>query len=130
METTPGRHLTFRDEPGSAANLRAVLDEIAESKEVPDDARFDLKVAATEALANALKRAAENDRPVDVALAESDDTIEIEVKDRGEFRLDYAADSERGRGLPLMVALVDEVEFASTGDGTRVRIRKRFDRTA
>ena len=27
-------------------------------------------------------------------------------------------------GLPLMLALVDEVEFASAGHGTRVRMRK------
>src|ERR687885_406509 len=96
MERRPGRHLTFRDEPGSAAE----------------------------------RRAAANDREVDVALEEKGDAIEVEVKGRGEFRLDYGADSERGRGLPLMVALVDEVEFASTGDGTRVRMRKRFEREA
>jgi anti-sigma regulatory factor (Ser/Thr protein kinase) len=37
-------------------------------------------------------------------------------------------DASRGRGLPLMVALADEVEFASLPDGTRVRIRKRAGR--
>ena len=126
-ERTPKAvHLKLRDEPTSAATLRAAVDELAVKRSLPSDARFDLKVAATEALANALKRAARRDRAVDVAVAERDGAIEIEVQDRGSFRLEHGLDGERGRGIPLMVALVDEVEFASTGDGTRVRIRKRL----
>jgi anti-sigma regulatory factor (Ser/Thr protein kinase) len=127
---SPARHLTFYDEPSSAAALRAAVDELAEENALPEDARFELKVAATEALANALKRSNSAEHSVEVALQETDDAIEIEIQGRGEFRLDYGAESDRGRGLPLMVALVDEVEFASTGEGTRVRIRKRLDRAA
>jgi anti-sigma regulatory factor (Ser/Thr protein kinase) len=123
----PARHLTLHDEPASAATLRAAVDEMAAGDEIDESARFDLKVAATEALANALKRARSDGHAVDVALERKGDVLEIEVRDAGEFRLDYGADSERGRGLPLMVALVDEVEFASTDDGTRVRMRKRLE---
>jgi anti-sigma regulatory factor (Ser/Thr protein kinase) len=125
----PARYLKLHDEPSSSAQLREAVDEVA-TRALPDEARFELKVAATEALANALKRASPERRPVDVALLARGDAIEIEVRGRGEFRLDYGADSDRGRGLPLMVALVDEVEFVSTEEGTRVRIRKRVTRKA
>ena len=50
-QMSPARHLTFRDVPGSAAELRAAVDAFTGSDVLPADARFDLKVAATEALA-------------------------------------------------------------------------------
>lgn len=120
---TPARHLTLRDEPASAAALRAAVDELAPPA-FPSDARFALKVAATEALANALKRTGEEEQAVEVAVLDTGKGMEVEVLDSGTFRLDFGAGEERGRGLPLMVALADEVEFASTDAGTRVRIRK------
>jgi anti-sigma regulatory factor (Ser/Thr protein kinase) len=128
METNPAQHLTLTDEPSAAGELRAAVDRIAAARGVPDGTRFDLKVAATEALANALKRTSSEGRPVDVRVQHDGEAIEVEVHDRGSFRLDHGtgSDSERGRGIPLMVALVDEVEFAASRDGTRVRIRKRL----
>ena len=50
------------------------------------------------------------------------------MADRGRFeapiRDESPLDAEGGRGIPLMLALVDEVEFASAGDGNRVRLRQ------
>jgi anti-sigma regulatory factor (Ser/Thr protein kinase) len=50
------------------------------------------------------------------------------VRDQGGFgphlRAGHILDAEAGRGIPLMLALVDEVEFRATGEGTRVRMRK------
>jgi anti-sigma regulatory factor (Ser/Thr protein kinase) len=39
--------------------------------------------------------------------------------------LDRGLDAEGGRGIPIILALVDELEFAQTGRGTRVRMSKR-----
>jgi anti-sigma regulatory factor (Ser/Thr protein kinase) len=130
-ETNPALHLTLSDEPTSAVELRAAVDRVAAASDAPDGTSFDVKVAATEALANALKRSAGDGRGVDVRVEGHRDAIEVEVHDRGRFRLDHGtgSDVERGRGIPLMVALVDEVEFASSGEGTRVRIRKRVSRS-
>jgi anti-sigma regulatory factor (Ser/Thr protein kinase) len=36
-----------------------------------------------------------------------------------------AREFDGGRGIPIMIALVDEIEFARTRAGTRVRMRKR-----
>ena len=91
------------------------------------EGRFDLKLAATEALTNAVKQA-EADHLVHVTLEGHEGVIDVHVADKGSFARPAArgALAEGGRGIPLMLALVDEVEFARTGDGTRVRMRKRF----
>jgi anti-sigma regulatory factor (Ser/Thr protein kinase) len=122
-QKTPSVHLTLRDDPAPTRALRAALDEIGEL--------FELKVAATEALTNAIKGSVTG-RPVCVAVEPGTEAIEVEVRNHGAFEVGEPTlddvDSESGRGIALMFALVDEVEFASTGDGTRVRIRKRLGR--
>ena len=52
----------------------------------------------------------------------------MEVADRGSFETGARPEHEGGRGIPLMLALVDEVHFSTTGSGTRVRVRKRVSR--
>ncbi len=65
---------------------------------------------------------------MDVTLEGYDGIIDVQVADRGPFAASPATGglAESGRGIPIMLALVDEVEFAQTGDGTHVRMRKRF----
>jgi anti-sigma regulatory factor (Ser/Thr protein kinase) len=52
----------------------------------------------------------------------------VEVADRGVVDPARGVEEEGGRGIPLMLALVDEVEFHSGAAGTRVRMRKRITR--
>ena len=122
--------LTLRDDPFAAAKIRVAVERLAAEHGLTAEATFELKVAATEAVANALRHGARDGREVDVMLRRRDGSIEVEVRDPGSFERSDGLDPERGRGLPLMVALADEVEFASTGDGTRVRLRKRIAREA
>jgi anti-sigma regulatory factor (Ser/Thr protein kinase) len=117
--------LILHNHPSATGKLRATLDGIADAYDIPSDERFELKFAATEALTNALKSASED--PVHVRIVPSEETIEIEVRDRGGFAA-RGIESEGGRGIPLMLALVDEVEFSSNAAGTRVRMRKRVTR--
>jgi serine/threonine-protein kinase RsbW len=110
-------------------DLRAAVDRVAKECGLRADERFDLKLAATEAVTNALKGTPES-HTVDVMLAADEDAVDIEVVDRSVFSpvgaaLSRELEAESGRGIPLMLALVDEVEFARTGAGTRVRLRKR-----
>jgi anti-sigma regulatory factor (Ser/Thr protein kinase) len=121
-------NILVRDEPSSLAEVRAAVDTIAAEHGLPAEAAFDLKVATGEALANALRRAGNNEVAVDVTLESDRDVIAVEVVDGGRFRIEEGLDPEHGRGLPLMIALADEVEFASSRDGTRVRIRMRVGR--
>ncbi len=115
-------------EPRSVPRVRATLEAVAGASGLGRDETFDLKVAASEALANALTHAAADRPGVEVSVASAPDAVEIEIIDRGRFVMSNGFDASRGRGLPLMVALADEVEFASLPDGTRVRIRKRAGR--
>ena len=59
-----------------------------------------------------------------------DGVIDVQVADQGLFAAPRAAGglAEGGRGIPMILALVDEVEFAQTHGCTRVRMRKRFRR--
>jgi anti-sigma regulatory factor (Ser/Thr protein kinase) len=109
--------------------LRAAVDRVADACSLGDSDRFDLKLAATEALTNAVKGQPES-HIVEVRLIASEGAVDIEVLDRGVFSplrasLHRDPEAEGGRGIPLMLALVDEVEFAQTGAGMRVRMRKR-----
>jgi anti-sigma regulatory factor (Ser/Thr protein kinase) len=130
-QTTPSVQLRLHNDPFPTRALRAALDDLGARCGFSPTELFDLKVAATEALGNAIK-GSRNGRRVDVAVTPRDGAIEVEVRNTGTFELGspslVGADSESGRGIPLMLALVDEVEFASTNEGTLVRIRKRLRR--
>jgi serine/threonine-protein kinase RsbW len=109
--------------------LRAAVERIAKECGLDRGERFDLKLAATEAVTNALKESPEN-HTVEVTVAGHADAVDVEVVDQGVFSRARAAlhrgpDAEGGRGIPIILALVDEVEFAQTGRGTRVRMSKR-----
>jgi len=120
--------LVVNDEPASVARFRATVETVAREHGLSPDATFALKVATSEALTNALRAAAGEAVSVDVSLEGEADAIQVEVLGRGRFRLVDGREPERGRGLPLMVALADEVEFSRTDEGTRVRIRMRVAR--
>jgi serine/threonine-protein kinase RsbW len=118
--------LILRNEPAATGRLRASLDEVADRYGLPADERFELKLAATEALTNALRSS--GDAPVHIRIIPRPDEIEVEVAGRGVFALRGGVDRDGGRGIPLMLALADEVHFSSTAAGTRVRVRKRVTR--
>lgn len=119
--------LDLRNEPSATFTLRRAVDRAATACRLTDDARFELKLAATEALTNAFK-GAPREHAVEVAISGSERGLDVEVVDRGRFeppiRDESPLDAEGGRGIPLMLALVDQVEVASAGDGTRVRLRR------
>ena len=118
--------LSLGSEPSSATEIRTAIDTLADRFGLSSEERFDVKLAATEALSNAAKQA-DGGHAIEVVLEGRDGLVEVQVTDRSRFvqapwRRTF---SEGGRGIPLMLALVDEVEFAQTGTGTRVRMRKR-----
>jgi serine/threonine-protein kinase RsbW len=117
-------HLTVTDEPFAAARVRAAVDDLCAEHGLTGSATFDLKVAVTEALANAVRHGRP---PVEVDLECRDSAIEIEVFDHGTYARDAESTPEGGRGVPLMVALADEVELDCGTGWTRLRLRKHLD---
>ena len=97
----------------------------------PDDLNADIQLALTEACANAVRHAVDTD-DYSVVLTVNEDCCEIEVVDLGPGFGPFAPSSEdqvgpeveSGRGLMLMRALVDDLEFRALEDGTAVRLRK------
>lgn len=78
---------------------------------------FDIKVTASEAVANAIEHAAVD---VDVVMRLFADTLVVEVTNEGRFgmgRSRHPSELNRGFGLRLMVTLADEVRFIGGRDG-------------
>lgn len=104
--------------------------------QLPDRRIDDLRLAASEACANALdaQQAAGVDESIGISVELDADTVVVTVTDHaGGFEVDTvdpippATDPrrlghERGLGIPLMRSLVDEVTFTNTDDGTAVRL--------
>lgn len=119
------------------ALARLVVSALATSDTVLGDERVDdLKIAVSEACTNAIEAhsAIETQERVLVRCWADDRSVEVVVEDRGRgFDPGELSDHppvtdpdrlkfERGLGIPLIRALVDEVEFTSTGSGTAVRL--------
>lgn len=119
------------------ALARLVVSALASSDSTLADERIDdLKLAVSEACTNAIEAhdAAGSVERVLVRCQAGTDALEVHVEDRGQGfdpsdlpdhppvtdpdRLKF----ERGLGIPLIRALVDEVEFSPTEVGTSVRI--------
>jgi serine/threonine-protein kinase RsbW len=102
---------------------------------LPDDRIDDLKIAVSEACTNAIEAyGVDSVERVLVRCHAHDNRLEVDVEDRADgFDPSALPDHppvtdpdrlkfERGLGIPLIRALVDEVEFSSSGGGTAVRI--------
>ena len=96
---------------------------------VPEDASEDVKLAVTEACANAVRHSDSGEYVVRLEFDEN--ACEVEVVDLGSG-FDPAPIEQRGeefesgRGLYLMQALVDDLQFVRRSDGTHVRLRKKW----
>ena len=104
--------------------------------ELADERVDDLKLAVSEACTNAIEAhtAISTDERVVVRCWVDENGLEVRISDRGAgfdpsglpdhppvtdpARLKF----ERGLGIPLIRALVDEVEFSSSAEGTEVRL--------
>lgn len=115
----------------SAARTRAEFGVWLERYFSLDDDRFsDLLLAVNEAIANAAEFAyvdAVERGTVDVRAAYDgdSDTLAVTVDDRGRWRQKVPVQRRqqmRGRGIPLMETLADEVVIDRTPQGTRVTL--------
>ncbi|HEX3467166.1 MAG TPA: SpoIIE family protein phosphatase [Candidatus Elarobacter sp.] len=113
---------TFSALPMAVPIVRRSLDRFATRLGIGDDDRFALLTATGEAMANAVEHA--YDGPPGLVRIEahaSDDAVTVTVEDEGKWRPAQRRD-ERGRGLPLMRALVDAVEIRTHQARTEVRL--------
>ena len=120
--------LVIPAESAQLSELRSRIDAWA-GPYLPEPALEDLKLAITEACANAMVHSGTEEIRVSVRL--EDACVEVVVEDDGIYRellthvKDY--DSDAHRGLMLMAALVDDLTLhrgTETSVGTTVHMRK------
>jgi GAF domain-containing protein/anti-sigma regulatory factor (Ser/Thr protein kinase) len=97
------------------------LDQVAASA----TERYEILVAVSEASANAIEHAyGPGDAMFEVRMDRNGGEISVEITDFGRWREPGRPD--RGRGLPLIRNLMDDVDLSSGPDGTTVRMRRRL----
>ncbi|MEU4564821.1 SpoIIE family protein phosphatase [Actinoplanes sp. NPDC023936] len=121
LETT----WTYPLGPGASAAARRDLQAALQGDAADQDLLYDLQVAATEAINNAVEHAQRPSRPeVHLRLRVTGGLVRIEVQDFGGWRARPPA-RDRGRGAILMNAYGD-VRVTTTATGTLVTIERRW----
>ena len=121
--------VTIPADPEALAGARGrVRDWLADEGVDPDQAD-EVVLAVSEALANGVEHAYGGARDGEVELwieRARDDALAVEVRDRGRWRPPPEDPGLRGRGLPLMHAVMESVRVERGDEGTTVRMRYRL----
>jgi anti-sigma regulatory factor (Ser/Thr protein kinase) len=89
----------------------------------PDEAR-DIVIAANEALANAIEHGSPSpDAVVTLTARQDEPRVVVAVRDRGQWRT-RAPRPDRGRGIQVMRAIMDTVDFQPSPNGTTVTMER------
>jgi serine/threonine-protein kinase RsbW len=128
------RVMRVKAETARLAEIRRFVEEVALEAALDTERVFDLKVAVSEACANAVEHAGCEAVPLEVCAQLHARRLTFIVTDAGLFHPPSPPrenSQSRGLGLPLMVALMDEVSFARVpGGGTTVSLSVLLDRGA
>ena len=131
-------------QPAFVGVARSVVAAVAAALDVIDDDRLeDLRVAVSEACTNAVEahRRDAIDKRVTISCRATADRLEICIEDSGngfnmadvpipqEADAPFSVTTERGWGIQLIQALVDDVTFRRTSEGTAVDLVIRFEAT-
>lgn len=111
--------------------MRNMANSLLVDLRVPDEAIGDVQLVVSEACANVVRHA-EGTFDYSISLAIGPEGCEIEVADLGPGfqeapRSGTDVDAEDGRGLLLMRALMDDLQFIRDDTTTRVRLIKRWN---
>jgi serine phosphatase RsbU (regulator of sigma subunit)/anti-sigma regulatory factor (Ser/Thr protein kinase) len=111
------------------ADIRRVLRQWLRGHGATDDEIYDITVACQEACANAVEHAYGPGRQsFEIEATVDAGRIRIIVRDRGRWRPPRG--DHRGRGVPLMRALMDAVDVQHTDQGTQVVLERTLGREA
>src|SRR5262245_23934997 len=118
-----------RTYPADATTLRSIRERVEDvcGRLLSPTECEDLKVAVTEACANAVLHSGTQE--FRVTISKLSDCVEVVVEDDGVYRSTPAqvdGDSKAHRGLLLMAAMVDDLRLrrGTEAAGTQVRLRK------
>jgi len=122
--------ITFKSDPRNLSNARKFVENFAREHGFNEEQVFDIKVAAGEALSNAIEHgSADIESEIKIIADFSKKCLHISVIDTGIFKKVVKVDDtqdphHRGRGIPFMLALVDKVTINESKKGTIVKLVK------
>jgi anti-sigma regulatory factor (Ser/Thr protein kinase) len=118
--------------PESAPLARAIVRDAAAEYGLDGETTWDLMLATSEAVANAVLHGSAcccPDQGVLLIVEVEETSVSVEVRDCGVFDTELrpaAQDDIGGRGIPIIAALVDSFELIPEPAQTRVRFGKRL----
>jgi serine/threonine-protein kinase RsbW len=117
--------------PASAPEARALVRDAASELRLDGSTTWELMLATTEAIANAIEHGQPCDpRGIFLRLEALDGTFEVEVRDCGGCfpagSRTRKLDQQGGRGMPIIAAIMDSLEILPSTGLTRVRFGKRL----
>jgi serine phosphatase RsbU (regulator of sigma subunit)/anti-sigma regulatory factor (Ser/Thr protein kinase) len=111
-------------DPAGLSEMRRRLRTWLELRGLAEDECGDAIIAVSEACNNAIEHAyLLEPGPIHLQLEHAEGALAIRVEDRGAWH-PTAPSFERGRGIPLMHALMDTAEIEHDGRGTRVMLSR------
>ena len=119
---------SFRAHPAALSQVREFVRMQAGSDHLSESVTDDLVLAVSEACVNSVIHT--NSARLEISWRRQDGQVEVLVQDEGVFDRKVPVpefDGTAGRGIPIMLALVDEVtirEGTPARPGTQVRLRK------
>jgi PAS domain S-box-containing protein len=117
--------MVLEAEPEVLGGLRRRLARFLHAVGASDEERYEITLTISEAAGNAIEHAyGPVDAKFEMEAALEGGEIVAQVRDTGRWR--EPRGNDRGRGLRLMKGLMDEVEVATDGEGTVVRMRRRL----
>ncbi len=109
------------------SSIRQLLRRWLRHRGAGDDEIYDIVVACQEACANAVEHAyAPGDEAFSLDASVNAGTVEVTIRDHGRWRAPRGL--HRGRGMPIMETLMDDVQIERTPQGTAVVLRRRLER--
>lgn len=122
----PDVELILPAEPESVALARQMVRGIVDALGWGEESRTDVSIAVTEACTNAVLHAypSDSEEEYEVLAWAGPENLIVAVRDRGRGITPTVSSPAAGLGLglPLMLAIGDEVVFSHEGGGTEVRM--------
>jgi anti-sigma regulatory factor (Ser/Thr protein kinase) len=125
------REHSIRADLGLLKEARDFGERAAVELGLPDYARYQVRLALSEAVTNAIQHGSSSpDASIRICAMGEPGALVLEVIDTGRFvpRVTRRGEMpESGRGLEFMRLMMDEVELQPRSDGTRLRLVKRLE---
>lgn len=131
MDCTAKRTLRIPSDPSKLPQVRRFIERFMRQCLFDPDSIGEVKVAVGEACANAMEHGSPEGKKnkISVVCQCADGSFMVEVVDEGRFkrtlRPENGRHGPRGRGIFLMLALMDKVVIDEGEDGTTVRLYRK-----